>query len=272
MQSGLIRIIRALLRLPIRLMKMGRLVGISQTLKFGLYWFFNKPRIILTPRGFACPVFCRPKTSDIFPMWQVFGIKEFDIAQSFTPEIIIDAGANTGYGSVFYAAKFPHARILAVEPDSENLEMVELNLKPFPNVQVVHGAIWWRNTDLVIKNPKADYWSFRVCEAESSEINSIPGFTIQTLLDNYGLSHVDLVKMDIEGAEGELFRKGDLEWLDLCRVLVIEVHGDSAFKIVDDTMKKRGFICKRKGEKLIYSCLKTSNVERGGLEVKELVL
>jgi len=41
-----------------------------------------------------------------------------------------------------------------------------------------------------------------------------------------GFSTVDLLKVDIEGAERQLLR-GDVSWLDRVSALAIEFHGDS---------------------------------------------
>lgn len=38
------------------------------------------------------------------------------------PKLIIDGGANVGYASVWFANKFPKAKIFAVESEDENLK------------------------------------------------------------------------------------------------------------------------------------------------------
>jgi hypothetical protein len=39
----------------------------------------------------------------------------------------------------------------------------------------------------------------------------------------YGLEHIDLLKIDIEGAEKEVFRDASA-WIDNVRMLVVELH------------------------------------------------
>jgi hypothetical protein len=40
----------------------------------------------------------------------------------------------------------------------------------------------------------------------------------------FNLNHIDILKLDIEGAEKEIFENGNLEWLDKTDVLTIELH------------------------------------------------
>jgi hypothetical protein len=56
--------------------------------------------------------------------------------------------------------------------------------------------------------------------------NPIKGLTIEKIIELSGFKNIDLLKVDIEGAETELF-KGDLTWLLRIGSIAIEFHGDS---------------------------------------------
>jgi FkbM family methyltransferase len=64
------------------------------------------------------------------------------------PPVIIDAGANVGLCAVFYANRFPDARIIAIEPEPSNYEMLKKNTAPYPNITTVHAALWKENGPL----------------------------------------------------------------------------------------------------------------------------
>ena len=59
--------------------------------------------------------------------------KEYDFAVD-RPSVIIDAGANIGLASIWFASKFPEARILAIEPEKSNYELLVRNVEPLHHV------------------------------------------------------------------------------------------------------------------------------------------
>jgi FkbM family methyltransferase len=141
------------------------------------------------------------------------------------PRVIVDGGAHIGLCSVTFANIFPEALIIAVEPNPRNFELLRLNADPYPNIRVVNAALWWRDGFIDISNPDGDSWAFRVEESASN--SGIPSVTIPTLLRQAGVSGselVDILKLDIEGAEKELLAHGADEWIDRVRMLCIELH------------------------------------------------
>ena len=54
------------------------------------------------------------------------------------------------------------------------------------------------------------------------------------------LGRFSLVKMDIEGAEGEVIRE-DSEWLNYVRAMAVEVHGEENLTNVPKALTQRGF-------------------------------
>ena len=68
-----------------------------------------------------------------------------------------------------------------------------------------------------------------------------------------GADTIDLLKLDIEGAEEALFSHDDLSWLDHVRVVTIEVHGPEAESAVRNALRDRPFEQTFQGEKLIYT-------------------
>jgi FkbM family methyltransferase len=56
--------------------------------------------------------------------------------------VIIDAGANIGLSALFFANKYPDAKIFAIEPEETNYKLLELNTKPYNNVCLIKAALW----------------------------------------------------------------------------------------------------------------------------------
>lgn len=166
------------------------------------------------------PLTLRVGTSDIPTFEQIFVWDDYEMPMRIEPRFIIDGGANVGFASIYFANRYPDARIIAVEPDESNAEMLRRNTSPYPNVSVIQAGIWHKATSLKIENPEGEKWLLRVREADDGEVNAV---TIDELLEQSGSGCIDILKLDIEGAEREVFSHNS-EWLDKVNLLIIELH------------------------------------------------
>jgi hypothetical protein len=80
----------------------------------------------------------------------------------------------------------------------------------------------------------------------------LPSYTIQDLIDAGEQQRIDILKLDIEGAETEIFSAANLEWIERVNCLIIEVHGDAAREAVSAAMRNRGYRSESIGEKLVF--------------------
>jgi len=158
----------------------------------------------------------------IFREVMLHGVYDQDCIRSLEEvQFIIDAGAHIGLATVQFATWFPDARIVAIEPSEKNVAVLRRNAAAYPNVSVVHGALWCRNTNLEIKNPDSNSTGFRVHEIEHGPI---VGITIPEVMRRFGVAKIDFLKMDIEGTEKEIFEASTEDWLPQTRLICIELH------------------------------------------------
>lgn len=137
---------------------------------------------------------------------------------------IVDAGANIGLFSVLYGNKYPDAKIVAIEPDENNYNLLVKNTQKNRNCISVRGGIWYKEAMLNIDNPLDDSISFRVDEAVDGKGN-IKAYSIDDLMRRYSFPRIDVFKMDIEGAEWHLFHKGEYEnWITKTKYFICELH------------------------------------------------
>lgn len=174
--------------------------------------------------GLAHPLWARPGTSDAATFDEVFVAREYDLPfGDFAPAHILDLGANVGYASLCFAARWPQAHILAVEPDANNLRLLTRNTAAWPRISVVHAAVWARPSRVIVANPGDAPNAFRMRERDGAHAEGVEALTVPQLIARTGARTVGLVKMDVEGAEAEIF-SGDTAWLDHVDALVIELH------------------------------------------------
>jgi FkbM family methyltransferase len=187
----------------------------------------------------------RRNTSDGYVYEQVIENEEYLQFSRFPDAMsIIDAGANVGYSSVYLARMFPSAKIVAVEPDRNNFDLLCKNVKSLSNVTPVQGAIWNENTMISMSAQEFGDgldWSKSVSAADGD----VFAYSISDIVLSNSLKGPLLVKMDIEGAETVVFRDGDNDWLSSTKAIILELHSDSQFgdptALVFETMKLHGF-------------------------------
>ena len=167
------------------------------------------------------------------------------------PQFIIDGGAYVGYTSIYFANEYPSAMVVAIEPDRENFALLCRNVKPYPSITPINAALWSTNTDLTITNPEAQSWSFKVAPIVSPNTDIVSSVTLPDIIQQFGFAEIDLLKLDVEGAEQELLRPPHGQWLDQIQALIVEPHGAAAEKLLFSMSANLGFETFRKGEKII---------------------
>jgi FkbM family methyltransferase len=194
------------------------------------------------PNGevFAVPlgrrrIFLRRSASDTSIFFQIFVKREYDTAQwphhanldqqyraiireGRTP-IIVDAGANIGLAALWFAERYPAAKIYAIEPDEANFKILLQNIGSNSRIVGLQGAVWDRPGQLTIINPQAGAGAFRVAEGEGP----VRGFSIPEVVAMEELGTVFIVKIDIEGGEAALFRS-NTEWVGDAAMITVELH------------------------------------------------
>lgn len=169
--------------------------------------------------GILHPIHLRVGTSDVSLFRDILLNKEYEWDLPAAPRLIVDAGANIGLSSIFYANRYPHARIICVEPEPCNARMLRKNMAYYPNSVIVEAALWSNNEPISVVDPGLGEWGFRTIPGSSN----MRGITLDTLMDQCGIDYIDLLKVDIEGAEKEVFQNPS-QWIDRLGVIVIEPH------------------------------------------------
>jgi FkbM family methyltransferase len=170
-------------------------------------------------------VHLRLGTTDPATYRKVFVEEEYRVSPGKRPHVILDAGANIGLTSIYFARRFPDATIIAIEPERSNVDLLMRNVAPYGNVRVVEAALWSEECELQLEDPGIGKWGFRVERATraGAPSHSVRGITVETMLNDFGLERIDVLKLDIEGAEREVLA-ASAAWIDRVGILVAELH------------------------------------------------
>jgi FkbM family methyltransferase len=231
-------------------------IGIAATAKLWLAFLARRacrkvhvrlPAVALRPSGYSHPIYLRPGASDSLVFHQVFIMGEYDrVFRLENPKLIIDLGANVGYTSVRFLNHFPDVRVLAVEPDPSNADLCRRNLKPYgERVRLLQAAIWSEPAYLVVQPHPLGCYGFeygtRVRTPAEGERGTTAAMDIAGLIAISGNASVDLLKVDIEGSEAELFARNCASWLPNVRNLVIELHNKRSREVFAEALRNYEF-------------------------------
>ena len=151
---------------------------------------------------------------------------------------VVDLGANIGLSGLWFQARLPGARLVCVEPVEENVELLRRNAEDNGFAWTIeHAAIAGRSGTVQLY--PNEWWSSSSTTRSVSEARTgsrtrlehvlrLPpvatrAWSVPDLMARCGLETIDVLKVDVEGAEAELFA-GDTSWLDAVRLVVMEIH------------------------------------------------
>ena len=218
------------------------------------------------------PLAFRPNTSDKWLLNKIFNVQEYNFKiDNFNPQLILDCGANVGYSTAYFANKYPQAKIIAVEPEPLNFKMLTYNTHFFDNVTCIHSAIWYNEGYIkLLPDMPGNTLAFMTESTSANDPEALKTTTLSKLLNDSGFDEIDLLKLDIEGAEREVFDDvaNPDEWLSKVKVMVIEIHdrmktgcSHSFFKAIS----RHDYYMDISGENLLFINMKLiSSIDWGG--------
>lgn len=195
----------------------------------------------------------RKGTSDFNVVLDIFGTNSYKINCNFKPKFIIDAGANIGISSLYFNMKYPEASIIAIESEKSNYKLLCENISEIKNIKPINAGLWNKNGFIEVKDIGLDKWGFIVQDTDGNNPNKITAITIDKIIELYNIDKIDILKIDIEGSEKEVFENSN--WLDRVDILIIELHDrmkKGCSQSVLNSVMKFDFSLQINGENLIF--------------------
>jgi FkbM family methyltransferase len=150
--------------------------------------------------------------ADVAVLAEIFDDRVYDFPLAPPPRVIVDLGGHVGASVLYFALRYPEARLVVVEPDPVNFAKLRRNVGHLAQVTAINAAVSdhegtitlhsaggldsWKSSTSGVATP----WSHPV-EVRAAKLDSI--------LAEAGVTAVDLLKIDIEGAEYEVLRSFD---------------------------------------------------------------
>lgn len=138
-----------------------------------------------------------------------------------TANVVVDAGANIGIFSSLIRGINRQTEIFAIEAETDNFNLLKRNIES-EKTHCINSGLWNRNTGLNVLE-RGGEWGFCVEETTSDDYD-ISAISMEEIIKRFEIERINVLKIDIEGAEFEVFDESANEWIDKVDMLLIEIH------------------------------------------------
>lgn len=169
--------------------------------------------------------------SDLFIWHEIFSENEYGVVDLADPHLILDVGGNVGYAAVWFAERYPNARIITIEPDADNYEVLLANVADEPRIHPIRAAVASAGAPRQQVMPGVHQHGgagiiTRPIEDDTAVVDPasiVDSIDVATILDQFGIDRLDLLKIDVEGAEIDILGHSG-PWIDRVDAIVAELH------------------------------------------------
>ncbi|MBV6640769.1 MAG: FkbM family methyltransferase [Cyclobacteriaceae bacterium] len=152
-------------------------------------------------------------------LWQfhdIFVKEVYKFQTNNAQPLIIDCGSNIGLSVLYFKKQYPNSRVIAFEADPDIFDTQIKNLSHLEGVESHNEAVWTDDIGIKLFRNKAD--GAYISDGGDIQVNSV---RLRDFLKAY--DHIDLLKLDVEGAEFDLIKDCKDE-LHRVEKLFVEIH------------------------------------------------
>lgn len=139
--------------------------------------------------------------------------------------LIIDAGSKIGTSAIGLASLFPQATIIAIEPSPRRMAMLRANTAHLKNIRPMHAALAARaGQRMALQHRRLDKPRIRARHQDRSDsVDVVTTTSIDAIRAQYPYLPLGLLKLDIAGAEKDLFETASDQFADV-PLIFAELH------------------------------------------------
>lgn len=170
---------------------------------------------------------------------------------------VADIGANIGLAGRYFYRHLQPERMICLEPFAANAAVCQKNLEGCKGVALLNKAVW-RTTVAALHLHRhfrdGQDWSIAASESDGSlRVGKAEAITLHQLMQLPGFESIDLLKVDIEGGEQEIFAPdADTSFLENVKVVCVELHMEMiGYERIFETFRRHGFVLTETGGVLL---------------------
>lgn len=191
------------------------------------------PEQCLEFRNLLHPIWVRPGTDDPKAIFNNIVRQEYGKYIPFeNPAYLIDAGAYIGDTTAYFLSRFPTLKAVALEPNKLSFEQAKKNLAPYGEraallqkaLSATEGNVSFLGKEMGAK----------IVDEHGDTVEAV---SLQSLLSSLSIDYVDILKLDIEGAEREILEAPISPWLSKVGLIIVETHGHDIDMLLAEKLK-----------------------------------
>lgn len=171
------------------------------------------------------------------PFYEVFikKIYENNLINLKPNDVVVDLGANIGMFSLYACDKVK--KVYSVEPLHNTYQNLTFNLRNYSNVETFNYAIYSKEGELNFFRNEISGASSIINKLKNHKTEKVKAISFNTFIKENKIGKINFLKIDIEGAEFDLFNSIDEKYLKNIDKMYIEVHLMENFKLNNITDK-----------------------------------
>ncbi len=186
--------------------------------------------LAISREDYKHPIYLRNNSSDVYVYRDIIENDEYNFTVKNEPEYIIDAGANIGLAAIYFANKYKNTKIIAIEPEESNFELLQRNIRNYTNIIAIKAALWNSSGEITLFDTGLGHWGF-MTETTGAALNTVTknikhlteAVTVEDIIRKFSINSIDIIKMDIEGSEKEVF-ESCANWIGKTKCVIVELH------------------------------------------------
>lgn len=171
---------------------------------------------------------------DVAVLTEVFVLREYDWELDFEPQTIVDLGAHWGDSSLYYAMRYPDAKVFAVEPAPNMFDRLKEVVAQFENVVPVNAAVGDKTGEIEFYVSENSLGNSVQKRNKTDKRILVQSYGLEDFMKAHEIEKIDLLKFDIEGAEEKLFQAKGIKRAKAC---IGELHFDLINLSKDDVVQ-----------------------------------
>lgn len=179
------------------------------------------------------PFYFRDNTSDVQIIKENLEQSGYQFPPELDPMIILDIGGNIGATALRLSQTYKDAKVFSFEPESINFDIFKKNTVWNPSIQGFNVGLGAETKTAVLKKgedlrSRGGYTLYEVgAGADHEEVHIL---NAADALSNLGVTKVDMIKIDTEGAEFDILTTIPKEILSQVQWIAGELHGTKDFE------------------------------------------
>ncbi len=224
---------------------------------------FDNQAYVISKNGISYRI--RKKSTDFLVFEQVILNQEYkpflDLIKNHNQNKalnLVDAGTNVGFASLYLNEHLNINRTISIEPSKENIKNLKENFESnaISNFHIYETGLWEKKTRLKLDSSFRDgrEWSIRLIETTENDPEGFDCISIEDILKDEKIEIIDILKIDIEGGEKEVFKafEKDNSILQKIKFIAIEIHDEVADRTkINTQLLNAGFKIETVGETTI---------------------